>query len=75
MSLISVCSGWGTVSCSPKEDAQMDRAHVNRRTVLGGLAGAVGAAALPGGTAYGNSSTQMRRYPAAWPELEPYGAR
>ncbi len=52
----------------------MDRAHVNRRTVLGGLAGAVGAAALPGGTAYGNSSTQMRRYPAAWPELEPYGA-
>ncbi|TDO69208.1 glycosyl hydrolase family 43 [Kribbella sp. VKM Ac-2571] len=55
----------------------MERAHVNRRTVLGGLAGAVGAAALPGGTAYGSTSTEaspLRRYPAAWPELEPYGA-
>ena len=44
--------------------------EINRRTVLGGLAGVVGAAALPSTAAYADAG----RYPAAWPQPEPYGA-
>jgi hypothetical protein len=58
--------------------------HLDRRSVLAGVAGAVGmAAALPGSAAYAARSTaggspsaeptSMRRYPPNWPELEPYG--
>jgi len=44
--------------------------EINRRTVLGGLAGVVGAAALPSTAAYADAG----RYPAARPQPEPYGA-
>ncbi|MEV0288789.1 family 43 glycosylhydrolase [Kribbella sp. NPDC050820] len=53
--------------------------HVGRRTVMAGMAGLVGAAALPPVTAAGDPGiqsagrTSMRRYPSPWPELEPYG--
>ncbi|MGC4941121.1 family 43 glycosylhydrolase [Kribbella sp. DT2] len=44
---------------------------VGRRSVLTGLAGAVGAAALPSDAATGTPTKP--RHPTPWPELEPYG--
>ncbi|MEO3805408.1 family 43 glycosylhydrolase [Nonomuraea sp. B1E8] len=43
--------------------------RVNRRFVLAGAAGVVGAAALPAGA----EAASMRRHPSNWPDPEPYG--
>ncbi|MEV1001558.1 family 43 glycosylhydrolase [Nonomuraea sp. NPDC050202] len=60
--------------------------NVDRRSLLTGVAGLLGAAALPASAAQASAGTSpaaavasqaetasMRRYPANWPELEPYG--
>ncbi|MEV4457857.1 family 43 glycosylhydrolase [Microbispora sp. NPDC049633] len=53
--------------------------HVGRRSVLAGVAGLLGAAALPAAAAHAdpkelpNGSAPKGRYPSNWPELEPYG--
>ncbi len=49
--------------------------HVDRRSVLIGVAGSLGAAVLPA-TAAQSAPMEVvsrRRYPPNWPELEPYG--
>lgn len=55
-----------------------DSHNINRRTVLTGVAGLAGAAVLPTATAYGAGTesaepSSLRRYPAPWPEPQPYG--
>jgi hypothetical protein len=52
--------------------------HVDRRSLLVGVAGLLGAAALPATAARAAQATptevaSMRRYPSNWPDLEPYG--
>ncbi len=50
--------------------------HVGRRSVLTGLAGLAGGAALPPAIAEGDvqsAAPTSKRYPSPWPELEPYG--
>jgi hypothetical protein len=48
--------------------------HLGRRSVLIGVTGALGVAALPASA--GHAATEvapMRRYPSNWPDPEPYG--
>ncbi|MEV7805520.1 family 43 glycosylhydrolase [Microbispora sp. NPDC088329] len=53
--------------------------YVGRRSVLAGVAGLLGAAALPAAAAHAdpkelpNGGAPKGRYPSNWPELEPYG--
>ena len=50
--------------------------HVNRRSLLAGVAGSVGlAAALPATAAQAAPAevASMQRYPSNWPDLDPYG--
>ncbi|MEU6430707.1 family 43 glycosylhydrolase [Microbispora sp. NPDC046973] len=53
--------------------------YVGRRSVLAGVAGLLGAAALPAAAAHAepkelpNGGAPQGRYPANWPELAPYG--
>ncbi|KAB8180407.1 family 43 glycosylhydrolase [Microbispora catharanthi] len=53
--------------------------YVGRRSVLAGVAGLLGAAALPAAAAHAdpkelpNGGAPMGRYPSNWPELAPYG--
>ncbi|WP_030831905.1 family 43 glycosylhydrolase [Streptomyces hygroscopicus] len=52
------------------------RPHLHRRTLLAGVAGSLGvAAALPATAAQASpaKAAPARRYPANWPEPEPYG--
>ncbi|TDD19701.1 family 43 glycosylhydrolase [Nonomuraea diastatica] len=46
-----------------------NESQVNRRFVLAGAAGVVGAAALPASA----EAASMGRHPSNWPDLEPYG--
>ncbi|SEH00231.1 Glycosyl hydrolases family 43 [Nonomuraea solani] len=46
--------------------------HVDRRSLLAGAAGLVGAAALPA-TAARAATGEARRFPPNWPDPEPYG--
>jgi hypothetical protein len=50
--------------------------HLDRRSLLIGVAGSLAAAAQPATAAAQTSPTggaSMRRYPSNWPDLEPYG--
>ncbi|GAA2212224.1 family 43 glycosylhydrolase [Nonomuraea monospora] len=48
--------------------------NVDRRALLTGVAGLLGAAALPATAAQASTGgTSLRRHPENWPELEPYG--
>ncbi len=48
--------------------------YVDRRSLLAGAAGLLGAAALPATAAQATpEAASMRRYPANWPDPEPYG--
>ncbi|TYB56615.1 family 43 glycosylhydrolase [Nonomuraea sp. PA05] len=48
--------------------------NVDRRSLLTGVAGLLGAAALPATAAQASTGgTSLRRHPENWPELEPYG--
>ncbi|MEU6413291.1 family 43 glycosylhydrolase [Microbispora sp. NPDC046933] len=53
--------------------------YVGRRSVLAGVAGLLGAAALPAAAAHAdpkelpNAGAPKGRYPSNWPELAPYG--
>ena len=50
--------------------------HIGRRGVLAGIAGTMGAVALPAGSALAQPSPPAagrRPYPPNWPALEPYG--
>ncbi|AQZ61773.1 secreted protein [[Actinomadura] parvosata subsp. kistnae] len=50
-----------------------DNGSFDRRSLLTGVAGLLGAAALPAGAAQAATSETAGRYPANWPEPEPYG--
>ncbi|WP_043239937.1 family 43 glycosylhydrolase [Streptomyces violaceusniger] len=53
-----------------------NRLHIDRRTLLTGVAGSLGVAAGLPATAAQASPTElapMRRHPSNWPQLEPYG--
>ncbi|MGR6918187.1 family 43 glycosylhydrolase [[Actinomadura] parvosata] len=50
-----------------------DNGSFDRRSLLTGVAGLLGAAALPAGAARAATSEMAGRYPANWPDLEPYG--
>ncbi|MER6003452.1 family 43 glycosylhydrolase [Nonomuraea angiospora] len=48
--------------------------NVDRRSLLAGAAGLLGAAALPATAAQATpANAAMKRYPSNWPDLEPYG--
>ncbi|MFF0329436.1 family 43 glycosylhydrolase [Nonomuraea angiospora] len=48
--------------------------NVDRRSLLAGAAGLLGAAALPATAARATPTTAaLKRYPSNWPDLEPYG--
>ncbi|MFI7230385.1 family 43 glycosylhydrolase [Nonomuraea angiospora] len=51
-----------------------NRLNVDRRSLLAGAAGLLGAAALPATAARATPMTAaLKRYPSNWPDLEPYG--
>ncbi|MFJ8929516.1 family 43 glycosylhydrolase [Streptomyces sp. NPDC102364] len=57
---------------------ETNAAHIGRRGVLAGIAGTMGAVALPAGSALAQPARPPRpaagrKYPPNWPALEPYG--
>ncbi|AEM85434.1 secreted protein [Streptomyces violaceusniger Tu 4113] len=61
--------------CSMPTNSE-NRLHIDRRTLLTGVAGSLGVAAGLPATAAQASPTElapMRRHPSNWPQLEPYG--
>ena len=57
---------------------ETNAAHIGRRGVLAGIAGTMGAVALPAGSALAQPAhparpSAGRPYPPNWPALEPYG--